>query len=86
MTMLVEIYFPNVKPALEEIWTAREAFNRITAEIKSTWNRDADVSGGDLKPRFLSVAEIIDERMQHLLNQIVIAARVHAGINHRTDI
>jgi hypothetical protein len=79
MTMLVEIYFPSVRPALEEVWKARDTFNRITAEIKFVWERDGDVSAGDLKSRFMSAALAIDKCIKALQNEIVTAARVHAG-------
>ncbi len=80
MTMLVEIYFPSVRPALEEVWKARTGFNQVTADIKRAWERTGDVTHGDWRARFLSATQVIDNSINKLQREIVIAARTHAGV------
>jgi hypothetical protein len=80
MTMIVEIYFPSIRPALADVWKARDAYGSITNEIKRAWQRDGDVSDGDWKAKFTVAAQNIDQRIQNLQTEIVAAARIHAGV------
>jgi hypothetical protein len=80
MTMLVEIYFPSVRPALNEVWQARDAFAKISIQIKRAWQRDGDLTGGDWKQTYIAATQVINDRIAALQKEIVIAARVHADV------
>ncbi|GGZ32625.1 hypothetical protein [Asticcacaulis endophyticus] len=80
MTMLVEIYFPSVRPALEDVWKAREGFNKITSDIKLAWQANGHVNQGGWKLSFANATNAINSSINALQRQIVVAARVHAGV------
>jgi hypothetical protein len=80
MTMLVDIYFPSVRPALQGVWEAREQFGAITHQIKLAWQRDGNVSEGNWRQVFLEATRNIDDSVNALQSEIVKAARIHAGV------
>jgi hypothetical protein len=80
MIMLAEIYFPSVRPALESVWRARSSFNDLTREIKETWIEQGSVSHGNLLSRFQAASLTLDRSIESLKDEIVAAARVHAGV------
>ncbi|HEX5183541.1 MAG TPA: hypothetical protein VFW19_10365 [Allosphingosinicella sp.] len=80
MIMLAEIYFPPVQPALEEVWAKRDAYNKLTSEIKWTWKEYGSVTGGGLLQRFKAVSLDVDRAIEAFKKSIVSAAQTHAGV------
>lgn len=80
MTMLVEIYFPTCRPALEKVWEARTIFNDVTAGIKRAWQRSGRVNKAEWHPKFIAATHAINDSIEALQREIVAAARPHAGV------
>lgn len=78
MTMIVEIYFPSVRPALQSVWDARAEFNKVTAAIRAQWVQQGEVSGMDTSFRRASLT--VDKAIENLKDAIVIAARANSGV------
>lgn len=78
MTMIVEIYFPSVRLALQGVWDARAEFNKVTAAIRALWEQQGEVSGMDLPFRRASL--VVDQAIENLKDEVVIAARAKSGV------
>ncbi|RIV80484.1 hypothetical protein D2V17_19425 [Aurantiacibacter xanthus] len=78
MTMIVEIYFPSVRPALQGVWDARAEFNKVTAAIRALWERQAEVS--EMGTPFRRASLKVDKAIENLKSEIVIAARAKSGV------
>lgn len=78
MTMIVEIYFPSVRPALLKLWDARTDFSKATAAIRALWMEQADVR--ELNSPFRRACLDLDKAIEHLKSEIVIAARAKSGV------
>ncbi|WP_010335513.1 hypothetical protein [Sphingobium yanoikuyae] len=80
MTMIVDIYFPTVRPALENVWEARAAFNKVTGAIKAAW-QEAEFDGVRLlEGPFRSAALDFNKAINELKREIVEAARIQSGV------
>jgi hypothetical protein len=80
MTMLVEIYFPSVRPALARVWDARAEFNDLTAKLKRHYKANGHVTEDHWKPAFLEVTKKLNDAISCLEKDIVVAARRYAGV------
>jgi len=82
MTMLAEIYFPTVRTALDAVWSERDAFNKLTQEVKATWMAYGTFRHSDMLKRFQAASLALNGSFEALKKEIVAAARVHAGVKH----
>jgi len=80
MTMIVEIYFPTVRPALERVWRARDAFNDVTSMIRSAWIADEQRGVSKLKASFMKATLEFDKAISEVKLEIVEAARLQSGV------
>jgi hypothetical protein len=80
MTMLVEIYFPNARPALQEVWNARQKYNEVTSAIKSAWLEEGDITNRDWNSVFRYAASAVNSSIEELKAEIVKAARLKSGV------
>ncbi len=83
MEMLVEIYFPSVRPALQNVWKKREAYNKVTAVIKSVWKEFGTLAHENLLPTYKAASLEMDAAIENLKKEIVLAARAHAGVEQQ---
>ncbi|MDB5375884.1 MAG: hypothetical protein JWR00_330 [Rubritepida sp.] len=79
MTMLVEIYFPNARAALAQVWKTRDTISTVTAQIKRYYQEAGDASDPELKARFVTAVGAVDQAIKALQIEIIRAARHHAG-------
>lgn len=80
MTMLVEIYFPSVRPALARVWEARTEFNALTAKLKRHYKANGHVTEDYWKSAFMDVTKRLNDAISSLEKEIVAAARRYAGV------
>ncbi|WP_242770423.1 hypothetical protein [Sphingopyxis sp. YF1] len=80
MTMLVEIYFPSVRPALAKVLDARGSFNRFASELEQAYRADGDLDRRAWMPRLNKECADIDTAVAEMKTAIVVAARTYAGV------
>lgn len=80
MTMIVDIYFPTVRPALERVWEARDGFNEVTRMIRSAWIAAEHQGVSQLRSQFTQASLGFDEAINELKREIVLAARIQSGV------
>lgn len=80
MTMIVDIYFPSTRPALDNILKARDDYQRAVNVIRAYWFEHGNADYPDLKLRFQAVAFEYDKSIQDLKAEIVKAARLQSGV------
>lgn len=83
MTMLVEIYFPSVRPALADVFDARTEFNKFANEMKREYIRSGSLNSYALMPRMMEATTNINTTIQKLEAAIVEAARSFAGVRQQ---
>ena len=83
MTMLVDIYFPTVQPALAEVFEARANFNGFTHRMKRTYVQDGELDPRMWMPEMNSQTAEIDKTIKRLQAAIVVAARSYAGVRQQ---
>lgn len=80
MTMLAEIYFPSVRPALAKVVEARGGFNSFTADLEQSYRARGEVQRAEWMPRMNEKTTAIDASIKCLKEAIVNAARSYAGV------
>lgn len=80
MTMLVEIYFPSARPALQSVWSARAEYNDITALIKAQWTHRGSVDARLYRPKLEAAGLKVDEAISAVKLRVVEAARLSSGV------
>ncbi|MGN6422938.1 MAG: hypothetical protein ACTHLA_06475 [Asticcacaulis sp.] len=83
MTMLVDIYFPSVKPALENVLKAQKAYSGMASSIRSAYQSNGHLRHEDWNSKVTKVAIGINDSINELQHEIVVAARTHAGVKHK---
>lgn len=79
MEMLVELYFPAVRPTLDELFAARDGFNRITHAMRRDYKRYGKVPVQEHGAAFQTAVELINERGDALQRAVVKTARATVG-------
>lgn len=83
MTMLVDIYFPTVRPALKQVFLARDSFNEFTHRMRGTYIRDGGLDPRMWMPELNNQTAEIDKLIKELQAAIVTAARSYAGVRQQ---
>lgn len=79
MEMLVALYFPSVRPALDELFAARDAFNKVTHAMKRDYRRYGGVPAQEHGTKFQRAVELMNERGEALQRAVVETARSTVG-------
>ncbi|WP_156501920.1 hypothetical protein [Erythrobacter sp. HI0063] len=79
MEMLVALYFPSVRPALHELFAARDAFNEVTHAMKRDNRRYGEVPAQEHGTKFQRAVELMNERGEALQRAVVETARLTVG-------
>ena len=83
MTMLVDIYFPTVRPALAQVFETRTGFNSFTHRMKRTYIQDGELDPRMWMPEMNGQTAEIDKAIKQLQAAIVVAARSYAGVRQQ---
>lgn len=79
MEMLVELYFPTVRPALAELFKARDDFTSITHAMKRDYKTLGYVPAEKYGAAFQRAVELINEKGDRLQSVTITAARATVG-------
>ena len=74
MTMLVELYYPTLKPKLDALAEARKDFNKSTFEAKRAYRANGSLEPKQWMPVIMAKGDAIDRAVREFEQGIIAAA------------